>query len=133
MTNISGIFAGGNVVQVHDLVDNVSWESEIAGFNAARYAKGEKFQEGAIKLIPGENIRYIVPQVISGKEDVTLYMRVKDPKEMVMVKVGDVIKKTERVVKPSSMLTYDLSYEKHLSKLPQDTKEIMINCEEKGK
>lgn len=132
MTNISGIFAGGNVVQVHDLVDNVSWESEIAGFNAARYAKGEKFQEGAIKLIPGENIRYIVPQVISGKEDVTLYMRVKDPKEMVMVKVGDVIKKTERVVKPSSMLTYDLSYEKHLSKLPQDTKEIMINCEEKG-
>lgn len=132
MTNISGIFAGGNVVQVHDLVDNVSWESEIAGFNAARYAKGEKFQEGAIKLIPGENIRYIVPQVISGKEDVTIYMRVKDPKEMVMVKVGDVIKKTERVVKPSSMLTYDLSYEKHLSKLPQDTKEIMINCEEKG-
>lgn len=132
MTNISGIFAGGNVVQVHDLVDNVSWESEIAGFNAARYAKGERLNKGTIKLIPGENIRYIVPQIISGKEDVTLYMRVKEPKEMVSVKIGNVLKKAERVVKPSSMLKYDLSYQKHLSKLPQGTKEITINCEEKG-
>jgi len=55
-------------------------------------------------LIPGENIRYIVPQIISGKEDVTLYMRVKEPKEMVSVKIGNVLKKAERVVKPSSML-----------------------------
>ena len=61
MTNINGIFAGGNVVQVHDLVDNVSWESEIAGFNAAQYAKGEELNEGVIKLIPGNNIRYVVP------------------------------------------------------------------------
>ena len=133
MTNIPGIFAGGNVVQVHDLVDNVSWESEIAGFNAARYAKGELLNKGTIKLIPGKNIRYIVPQIISGKEDVTLYMRVKEPKEMVSVKIGDVLKKTERVIKPSSMLKYDLSYQKHLSKLPQGTKEIRIDCEEKGK
>lgn len=133
MTNIPGIFAGGNVVQVHDLVDNVSWESEIAGFNAARYVKGEKLRGGIIKLIPGNNIRYIVPQIISGKEDVTLYMRVKEPQEMVKVKIGDIVQKTERIVKPSSMLNYNLSYEKHLSKLPQGTKEIIINCEEKGK
>lgn len=132
MTNINGIFAGGNVVQVHDLVDNVSWESEIAGFNATRYAKGEKLNEGVIKLIPGNNIRYVVPQVISGKEDVTLYMRVQEPKETVRVNVENILKKTERVVKPSSMLTYDISYEKHLSKLPRGIKEIVINCEEKG-
>ena len=133
MTNIPGIFAGGNVVQVHDLVDNVSWESEIAGFNAARYAKGDRFKEGKIRLIPGNNIRYVVPQVISGEEDVTLYMRVREPKEMVRVKIGDVVRKAERIVKPSSMLKYDLSQEKHLSKLPEGTKEITISCDEKGK
>jgi NADPH-dependent 2,4-dienoyl-CoA reductase/sulfur reductase-like enzyme len=133
MTNIPGIFAGGNVVQVHDLVDNVSWESEIAGFNAARYAKGEMLKEGKIRLIPGNNIRYVVPQVISGEEDVTVYMRVREPKEMVRVKVGDVLRKAERIVKPSSMLNYELSHEKHLSKLPEGTKEIIISCDEKGK
>ncbi len=133
MTNIPGIFAGGNVVQVHDLVDNVSWESEIAGFNAARYAKGEMFKEGKIRLIPGNNIRYVVPQVISGEEDVTVYMRVREPKEMVRVKIGDVVRKAERIVKPSSMLKYDLSHEKHLSKLTEGTKEITISCSEKGK
>lgn len=132
MTNVSGIFAGGNVVQVHDLVDNVSWESEIAGFNAARYVKGELLKKGKIRLIPGNNIRYIVPQVISGKEDVTLYMRVKEPKEAVRVKIGNLVKKVERVVKPSSMLTYNLSYKEHLSKLSAGTKEIKINCDEKG-
>lgn len=132
MTNIPGIFAGGNVVQVHDLVDNVSGESEIAGYNAARYANGKLLNEGSIKLVPGENIRYVVPQIISGKEDVRLFMRVKEPEEMVRVNVGDIIKKTERVVKPSSMLTYDLSYEKHLNKLPKGITEIIINCEKKG-
>lgn len=132
MTNIPGIFAGGNVVQVHDLVDNVSWESEIAGFNAARYVKGEILNEGKIRLISGNNIRYIIPQVISGKEDVTLYMRVKEPEEMVRVKIGDIVQKAERIVKPSSMLKYDLSYEKHLSRLLGETKEITINCDGKG-
>ena len=132
MTNIPGIFAGGNVVQVHDLVDNVSWESEIAGFNAARYAKSELLNKGLIRLIPGKNIRYVVPQIISGKEDVTLYMRVKEPKEAVKLQIGDILKKSERVVKPSSMLTYELSYEKHLSKLPEGTKEITVHCDEKG-
>jgi thioredoxin reductase len=41
-TNVSGIFAGGNVVHVHDLVDEVSWEAEIAGTSAARFAKKEE-------------------------------------------------------------------------------------------
>jgi len=133
MTNVPGIFAGGNVVQVHDLVDNVSRESEIAGLNAARYIKGEKFNKGEIKLIPGNNIRYIVPQVISGKEDVTLYMRVTQPMEMVRISIGNIATKVERVVKPSSMLKYDLSFAKHLNKLDVSTKEIAINCEERGK
>ena len=60
-------------------------------------------------------------------------MRVQEPKETVRVNVENILKKTERVVKPSSMLTYDISYQKHLSKLPKGIKEIVINCEEKGK
>ncbi|MEA3222476.1 MAG: FAD-dependent oxidoreductase [Thermodesulfobacteriota bacterium] len=108
-TSVPGIFAGGNVVHVHDLVDNVSWESEIAGASAAAYAKGEKMPSRKIEVTPGKNIRYIVPQFISGEKDVTFYMRVKEPDELVRVKMDDiVIRKSEMAVKPSSMLKIDV-------------------------
>jgi NADPH-dependent 2,4-dienoyl-CoA reductase/sulfur reductase-like enzyme len=108
-TNVPGIFAGGNVVHVHDLVDNVSWESEIAGASAAAFAKGEKMPGQKIEVKPGKNIRYVVPQFISGDRDVTFYMRVREPDELVKVKMGDVvIRKSEMAVKPSSMLKIDV-------------------------
>lgn len=108
-TSVPGIFAGGNVVHVHDLVDNVSWESEIAGASATAFAKGEKMPGRKIEVKPGRNIRYIVPRFISGDRDVTLYMRVREPDELVSIKMGDiVIKKSEMGVKPSSMLKIDV-------------------------
>ena len=61
-TNVSGIFAGGNVVHVHDLVDDVSWEAEIAGASAARFARKEEMEKEKKILKPGRNIRYVVPQ-----------------------------------------------------------------------
>ncbi len=62
MTNIPGIFACGNVLHVHDLVDNVSKEAERAGMFAGRYAL-DKLAKPArrIKVKAGENIRYVVP------------------------------------------------------------------------
>lgn len=127
-TNVPGIFAGGNVVHVHDLVDNASWESEIAGESAAKFAMGEKWVEEKIRLKAGRNIRYIVPQTISGERDVTLYMRVKEPEELVRVKVGDIMSETLRVVKPSEMQKLELSADQ-LKKLKEGTKEITIACE----
>ena len=127
-TNVPGIFAGGNVVHVHDLVDNVSWESEIAGFNAAKFAMGEKPEEGEIKLKAGRNIRYIVPQTISGQRDVTLYMRVKEPERNVRIKAGDVMTSKVRLgVKPSSMEKLEVPASE-LKKLKKGTEEIVVDC-----
>jgi len=130
-TSVVGIFAGGNVLHVHDLVDNVSSESELAGQSAASFAKEEKpLERGKIALKRGRNIRYVVPHTISGQKDVTLYMRVNNPEETVRIKVGDVMTKALRVVKPSEMLKIDLSTEE-LKRLGKETKQIIVDCEKR--
>jgi NADPH-dependent 2,4-dienoyl-CoA reductase/sulfur reductase-like enzyme len=130
-TNVSGIFAGGNVVHVHDLVDDVSWEAEIAGAWAARFARKEEMgKEKRIILKPGRNIRYIVPQTISAQHDVTLYARVKDMEENVTLKGGDIFAKSLRVVKPGEMLKIDLSHSQ-LRQLKDDAVELSIEGEKR--
>ena len=77
-TSVPGVFACGNVLHVHDLVDNVSVEAAIAGAAAAQYALrgGSEIAERAVRAERG--VRYVVPQRISagaaGKLD--LYFRV---------------------------------------------------------
>ncbi|TCO67013.1 NAD(P)/FAD-dependent oxidoreductase, partial [Marinisporobacter balticus] len=79
-TSIEGIFACGNVVHVHDLVDFVTEESRRAGKNAARYIKKEiKVQAKTAKTEPGDGIRYIVPHMVRAENvenTVDLFMRV---------------------------------------------------------
>ncbi len=81
-TNIEGIFACGNVVHVHDLVDFVTEESRRAGKNAARYIKKEVKNYGSMaKTKAGTGISYIVPQMIRGENidrTLDLFMRVDD-------------------------------------------------------
>jgi NADPH-dependent 2,4-dienoyl-CoA reductase/sulfur reductase-like enzyme len=124
-TNVSGIFAGGNVVHVHDLVDDVSWEAEIAGTSAARFAKGEEMEKEKKILKPGRNIRYVVPQTMSAQHDVTLYGRVKDMEENVTLKLGSIFSKVLRVVKPGEMLKIDLS-RSQLRQMKDDAVELSI-------
>ena len=78
-TDHEGIFACGNVLQVHDLVDYVTLESQIAGEGAAKYILGKDTDEKAyINTTPENGVRYIVPQRVNikSKEDVKLYFRV---------------------------------------------------------
>jgi hypothetical protein len=82
------------VLHVHDLVDNVSEEAEMAGRSAAEYITGKYTQSSKpIKIIPGDNIGYVVPQSInfedSGQKFHKLYMRVKNPDENVSLVVRD--------------------------------------------
>ena len=64
-TNIEGIFAAGNVLHVHDLVDYVSQEAAVAGRNAAAFVAGNLDEEvGEIPLVATDGIRYTVPQSI---------------------------------------------------------------------
>ncbi len=84
-----GIFACGNVLHVHDLVDFVSDEAEIAGKSAAAYIKGEAEKSVDISIETDGKIRYTVPQRISAKKDVTVYFRVANIYKNVKINVFD--------------------------------------------
>ena len=81
-TNIDGVFACGNVLHVHDLVDFVSEEASAAGKNAAEYVKGNR--EGGesgyeIRLNPVDGVRYTVPVTVNPArmdEELTVRFRV---------------------------------------------------------
>ena len=77
-TQIAGIFSCGNVLHVHDLVDYVSDEAEIAGQSAADYIRGTSGDACEIQLKTDGNIRYTIPQTITCKKDVKVYFRVSD-------------------------------------------------------
>lgn len=64
-TNVPGIFACGNVLHVHDLVDHVSTESAVAGRAAAAYIKGKAWQGSIITVEDGAGVRGSVPQHIN--------------------------------------------------------------------
>ena len=79
-TNVDGVFACGNVVHVHDLVDFVTKESKIAGKNAALYCLNKLNKNKEVNTVADNGIIYIVPQNIdvSSDEDVNLFMRVRE-------------------------------------------------------
>lgn len=77
-TSVEGIFACGNVLHVHDLVDFVSEEAEIAGKSAAEYIKGVKDDDISVNIKTDGKIRYTVPQKITKNKDITVYFRVAD-------------------------------------------------------
>ena len=82
-TSSPGIFACGNVLHVHDLVDYVSEEAALAGASAAAYVKadGEKETAHIVELAAENGVRYTVPQKIdveNMKDKVTVRFRVAD-------------------------------------------------------
>ncbi len=88
-TEVEGIYACGNVLHVHDLVDFVSEEADIAGKSAAAYIHGERAEAVDIPLHTDGKIRYTVPQRITAKKDVTVFFRVADVYRNVTIKVKD--------------------------------------------
>lgn len=86
-TSVEGIFACGNVLHVHDLVDFVSNEAEIAGKAAADYINNIHPEKTAITIHTDGKIRYTVPQMITKKKDVTVYFRVGDVYKNVKINV----------------------------------------------
>lgn len=88
-TSKSGIFACGNVLHVHDLVDFVSDEAEIAGRAAAEYIKGENSKNLDIPILTDGKVRYTVPQKITAEKDIPVYFRVSDVFKNAKVNVYD--------------------------------------------
>lgn len=131
-TNIDGIFACGNVVHVHDLVDFVTKESKIAGKNAALYSLNKLNINETVKTSPGEGIGYIVPQNIDTKynDDINLFMRVKNvcKNKKIVVRDGDkiILEKKRKHMIPSEMESININKEL----LKQITGNISVSVEE---
>ena len=112
---VEGIFACGNVLHVHDLVDFVSEEAEIAGRSAAAYIQGQSAEALDIPLSVDGRVRYTVPQRITQKKDVTVFFRVADVYRNVTLKVLDgdrvVLKKKKPKMAPGEMESVTLKPE----------------------
>ncbi len=78
-TNISGIFACGNVLQVHDIVDNVSLEAEYIVEGVAEFLEEKLTKEQEIKVELGKGLRYVVPQALIRFKDTIFSFRVNQP------------------------------------------------------
>lgn len=113
MTNIPGIFAAGNVLHVHDLVDFVAIEAEKMADAAAAYVKNGVTCDAATKIIAGANVGHTVPQMVEGNHDFVLSLRVRKPMRdcCLYVKQGEkVLKKMKmRTVVPAQMLEVPIS------------------------
>ena len=114
-TEIPGVYACGNVLHVHDLVDYVSEEAAIAGRAVAEFIKGNTSSDKCIKLIADGKVRYTVPQRISANENVTVYFRVSDVYRDIRITVRDgekvLVNKKKLKVAPGEMETVTLTSE----------------------
>lgn len=136
-TNIAGVFACGNVLHVHDLVDFVSEEAATAGKNAAAYVKGERNGEGGreIRLNPVDGVRYTVPVSINTArmdEELTVRFRVGAVFKNCYVSAyfddERVIHRKRQIVAPGEMEEIRLTKDQ-LLKYP-DLKTITVKIEE---
>ena len=136
-TSVAGIFACGNVLHVHDLVDFVSQEATAAGKNAAAYIKaGEKDSQAVmLPISPEGGVRYNVPSFVRPsemEENLTVRFRVGDvyKNKVIAVYFDDqlISKKKRQVMAPGEMEQVILKKNK-LEEYPE-TKKITIRIEE---
>jgi len=134
-TDHPGVFACGNVLHVHDLVDFVTREAQIAGRGAAKYILGETDADSLyVKPETGNAVRYIVPQNVNihSKEDIKLFFRVgrivKNPR-VVLECDGEIISNKKKIrVAPGEMEDVTIPADV-LAKMTADSK-ITVRIEE---
>ncbi len=112
-TSRDGVFACGNVVHIHDLVDFVSAEAALAGGAAGRYATGHLPAPDNVRLQPGTNVVYCVPQTVSTEREQTVYLRVREPLDKARLRLsspdGTVVHERRlRYVVPAEMVNLKL-------------------------
>ena len=135
MTSIDGVFAAGNVLHVHDLVDFVSEESEQAAVNAAKYIKGEftTTGENKIDVIAGDGVSYTMPQYLdydNMDDSIIVKFRVNNvyPSRKLTIYADDkcIVERKKKVLAPGEMELLRLKKED----IDSDTKQITVKLEE---
>jgi thioredoxin reductase len=108
MTSVEGIFATGNVLHVHDLVDNVTEESRLTGGFVADYLAGRR-PARQLRVKPGSNVRYVNPSRLDPEKGGRLYLRpliVKNKAELVVRTESRQIRRVVlNHVQPSEMIS----------------------------
>jgi len=114
-TEIEGVFACGNVLHVHDLADYVSEEGETVGKAVKEYIMGKRrYRSQSVKIIPGENIGYVVPQhidfLVPDRKKIKLFMRAEKPVEKVRIIFRDdkgkiIVSYKKAIVTPGEMVS----------------------------
>ncbi|WP_010244228.1 NAD(P)/FAD-dependent oxidoreductase [Acetivibrio cellulolyticus] len=111
-TSIEGVFACGNVLQVHDLVDHVSNEAEKAARSVISYLDSKHVQQNKVTVKAGMGVRYVIPHSISGEKDVTFSMRVDRPcidRRLTFRNCGNIVKSFKfKKMNPSEMVVVNL-------------------------
>ena len=109
-TSLRGVFAAGNAVCIFDSVDNVSVTGETAGKAAALHVQ-QKLQRPAkpIRITPGRNVRYVVPQLVSGNQSVKIYVRASKPLRNAAIMLSDKTLRRAPRLTPPEMVTLTLS------------------------
>jgi NADPH-dependent 2,4-dienoyl-CoA reductase/sulfur reductase-like enzyme len=111
MTGVDGIFAAGNVLHVHDLVDYVTEEARNAGENVAAYLEGKR-PAREITVKPGANIRYVNPSRIDPTTTSTIFMRplIVENNATILLEVnGEELKRFRKPhIQPSEMIQLKL-------------------------
>ena len=131
-TLVEGIFACGNVLQVHELVDFVSEESEIAGRCAAQYVQNGGVEKQTVDVCNGKNISYVVPQKIDKRMPghVKLFFRATNTFRncTITAKCGETVlmQRKKNIVVPGEMETLLLTE----TKLADVNAEIVVSLEE---
>jgi len=125
-TSREGVFICGNAAFVNDLADYASTEGEIAGEAAAKYLNDSLEMRTKVRVVAGDNVRFVVPNFITRGDSVTLYARVTRPMlDVTVSSSGGIINMKKQIVKPSEMIEINLDSEK-LKKI-KGLKELMID------
>jgi hypothetical protein len=130
-TSMPGMFACGNVLHVHDLVDYVTREALLAGRFAGEWAKGVRRPKDNIQLVSGDNVRYCVPHTLSPEREHTIHLRCKTAMKPCKIRVGNLMEKKLRFVFPAEMIMLKIKPDL-LDKFYGDTLRIDILPLEKG-
>ena len=131
-TNVEGIFACGNVLHVHDLVDFVSEEAELTGKAVHEYLTRGEVVRNSVKTQKGNNVGYVLPQIVNTNIDgtVKIFFRVKKEMKNPTIKVFSddkiIFERKKRSVAPGEMENVILS----VDKLRATTNCVMVSVEE---
>ena len=115
-TEVPGIFAAGNVLHVHDLVDFVSLEAEALADSAARYLAEGGLTPCPLTVVAGNDVGHVIPQRVSGTKDFTLWLRVRRPLNGVSVVVRqggrEILRRKMRKALPAEMIQLSVKAQK---------------------